>query len=72
MRSSGAGLANGMGKIGGMISPIVAVGLINGCLQTTAIVLFETVIVIAVICVVLIPFETNGRALMDTINTEKN
>ncbi|KAL5769090.1 hypothetical protein ACOSQ2_015873 [Xanthoceras sorbifolium] len=67
-RSSGVGLAIAMGKIGGMVSPIVAVGLVNGCLQTVAIIIFEVVIVIAVICVMFIPFETKGRPLIDTVN----
>ncbi|KAK4854530.1 hypothetical protein QYF36_025424 [Acer negundo] len=44
MRNTGYGVANGAGKIGGMVCPLVAVGLVTGCHQTAAVILFEVVI----------------------------
>ncbi|KAM7273886.1 hypothetical protein ACFE04_028550 [Oxalis oulophora] len=67
VRATGAGLASSMGRIGGMICPIVAVGLVTGCHQTTAIILFEAVIVLSTICVMLFPYDTKGRQLSDTL-----
>ncbi|KAL5578993.1 hypothetical protein UlMin_011435 [Ulmus minor] len=42
MRTTSAGVANAMGRIGGMVCPMVAIGLISGCHQTAA-VLFQLV-----------------------------
>lgn len=56
-----------MGRIGGMICPLVAVALVHGCHQAASIILFEIVIFVSGICVVLFPFETKGRDLSDTI-----
>ncbi|KAJ4709141.1 organic cation/carnitine transporter 7-like [Melia azedarach] len=41
IRSSGAGVANAIGKTGGMICPLVAVGLVTGCHETAVVILFE-------------------------------
>ncbi|MBA0569155.1 hypothetical protein Golob_006610, partial [Gossypium lobatum] len=41
VRSTGVGIASSMGRIGGMVCPLVAVGLVHGCHQTAAIMLFE-------------------------------
>lgn len=43
VRSVGVGMAARMGRIGGMISPFVAVGLVGSCHQTAALILFEVV-----------------------------
>ncbi|KAL5578992.1 hypothetical protein UlMin_011434 [Ulmus minor] len=37
MRTTSAGVANAMGRIGGMVCPMVAIGLISGCHQTAAV-----------------------------------
>ncbi|KAL5563852.1 hypothetical protein UlMin_033599 [Ulmus minor] len=42
MRTTSAGVTNAMGRIGGMVCPMVAIGLISGCHQTAA-VLFQLV-----------------------------
>lgn len=55
-----------------MICPLVAVGLVTGCHETAVVILFEVVIVVAIICVTLIPFETKGRGLSDTIDGESH
>ncbi|KAM7272427.1 hypothetical protein ACFE04_027090 [Oxalis oulophora] len=67
VRATGAGLASSMGRIGGMICPVVAVGLITGCHQTTAIILFETLIVLSTVVVLLFPYDTKGRDLSDIV-----
>nr|XP_034888736.1 organic cation/carnitine transporter 7-like [Populus alba] len=43
VRATGAGAANAAGKVGGMICPLVAVGLVTSCQITEAIILFENV-----------------------------
>lgn len=67
VRTTGAGVASAVGRIGGMICPVVAVGLVNGCHVKEAIILFEVVIAISVVSVLLFPFETKGRELSDSI-----
>lgn len=71
VRSTGVGVASSMGRIGGMICPLVAVGLIHGCHQTVAVILFEIVIFMSGICVLLFPLETTGRELNDSISSSK-
>lgn len=73
VRTTGVGVGSSVGRIGGMICPLVAVGLIHGCHQTAAILLFEFVIFASGVCVLLFPFETSGRELTDaTVPTEVN
>ncbi|TYH68199.1 hypothetical protein ES332_D06G241300v1 [Gossypium tomentosum] len=71
VRSTGVGIASSMGRIGGMVCPLVAVGLVHGCHQTAAIMLFEVIIFVAGICVLLFPVETMGRDLSDSISSSK-
>ncbi|KAG2725877.1 hypothetical protein I3843_01G084900 [Carya illinoinensis] len=71
VRTTGVGVASSMGRIGGIICPLVAVGLVQGCHQTVSIVLFEIVIFFSGICVVLFPFETKGRKLSDSVSSPK-
>lgn len=71
IRTTGVGVASSIGRIGGMICPLVAVALIKGCHQTASIILFEIVIFVSGICAVLFPFETKGRDLSDTIASSK-
>ncbi|KAJ4709123.1 organic cation/carnitine transporter 7-like [Melia azedarach] len=67
LRATGSGIACAVGRIGGMICPIVAVGLLSSCNQTAAIVLLEIVTVVSVVSIQLFPFETKGRELTDTV-----
>lgn len=67
IRTTGVGVASSIGRVGGMICPLVAVGLVHGCHQTMAILLFEFVIILSGISVVLFPLETKGRELTDTV-----
>lgn len=71
VRTTGVGMASSVGRIGGMICPLVAVGLIHGCHQTLSILLFEVVIFLSGICVLLFPFETSGRELSDSISASE-
>ncbi|WOK92085.1 organic cation/carnitine transporter 7 isoform X1 [Canna indica] len=67
LRSTGLGTTSSVGRIGGIICPIVAVALVQGCNQTASILLFELVIFLSGAAVLFLPLETNGRDLSDTI-----
>ncbi|OMP05459.1 General substrate transporter [Corchorus olitorius] len=67
VRTTGAGVASAMGRIGGMVCPLVAVGLVSECHQTAAVALFLVVILVSVVCILLFPYETNGRELSDAL-----
>ncbi|XP_021657245.2 organic cation/carnitine transporter 7 isoform X2 [Hevea brasiliensis] len=67
VRSTGAGVASAIGRIGGMVCPLVAVALTSSCHLKEAIILFEVVIAVTVTCILLFPFETSGRELSDSI-----
>ncbi|KAL3835338.1 hypothetical protein ACJIZ3_010074 [Penstemon smallii] len=69
VRTTGVGVASSVGRIGGMVCPLVAVSLIHGCHQTIAIFLFESVIFLSGICVCLLPFETKGRELANSLSS---
>ncbi|KAL5769092.1 hypothetical protein ACOSP7_015648 [Xanthoceras sorbifolium] len=69
MRNTGYGAADGAGKIGGMVCPLVAVGLVTGCHQRAAVILFEVITVLAIASVLLFPFETKGKELKDNVET---
>ncbi|KAI3743001.1 hypothetical protein L1987_60702 [Smallanthus sonchifolius] len=71
VRTTGVGVGSSVGRIGGMTCPLVAVGLIHGCHQTAAILLFEFVIFASGVCVLLFPFETSGRELTDATVPQK-
>ncbi|XP_042491234.1 organic cation/carnitine transporter 7-like [Macadamia integrifolia] len=68
VRSTGFGVASSVARIGGMICPLVAVGLVDGCHQTAAIVLFLIVMFVSGVCCMLFPFETKGCELSDTVS----
>ncbi|XP_047325337.1 organic cation/carnitine transporter 7-like [Impatiens glandulifera] len=65
IRSTGFGVASAVGRIGGMVCPLVAVELVSNCHQTAAIFLFEAVMVVSIVGMVLLPHDTSGRALTD-------
>ncbi|PIN03608.1 hypothetical protein CDL12_23870 [Handroanthus impetiginosus] len=65
VRASGFGLATAVGRVGGMVCPLVAVGLVRGCHQTLAVIMFAIVMLISGICILFFPFETKGRGLTD-------
>ncbi|XP_027072176.1 organic cation/carnitine transporter 7-like [Coffea arabica] len=65
VRATGVGSATAIGRIGGIICPLVAVGLVRDCHQTAAILLFEAVIVLTGFCTLFFPSETSGQGLTD-------
>lgn len=67
VRTTGLGVASSVGRIGGMVCPLVAVGLTHGCHQTIAIILF-VVIALSGFAVVLFPMETKGKELKNTLS----
>ncbi|WVZ59098.1 hypothetical protein U9M48_009296 [Paspalum notatum var. saurae] len=66
VRTTGIGIASSVGRIGGILCPLVAVALVHSCEQTTAILLFELVIFLSGLAVSFFPFETKGCRLNDT------
>ncbi|MFS7981525.1 putative major facilitator, sugar transporter, major facilitator superfamily [Helianthus anomalus] len=68
LRATGVGIATAIGKIGGMVCPLIAVGMSSGCHQTLPVILFEVTILVACLSVVFLPFETKGKELADTTN----
>lgn len=71
VRTTGVGVASSVGRIGGMVCPLVAVSLIHGCKQSIAIFLFESIIFVSGICVWLFPFETRGLELSNNLSCSK-
>jgi sugar phosphate permease len=71
MRTTGVGVASSVSRIGGMVCPLVAVSLVQGCHQTAAVVFFASVVFVAGICVLLFPFETKGLDLADSLSSTK-
>lgn len=72
VRTTGVGAASSMGRIGGMLCPLVSVALVHGCHRAAAILLFEAVFFVSGICVLLFPIETKGRDLTDTVVAPKH
>lgn len=72
VRTTGVGVASSVGRIGGMICPLVAVGLIHGCKQSIAVLLFETIIFVSGVCVCLFPFETRGLDLSNNLSSSNH
>lgn len=68
LRTRGVGIATAIGRIGGMVCPLIAVGMGSGCHQTLPVILFEVTILLSGLSVVLLPFETKGRELADNID----
>ncbi|XP_017214777.1 organic cation/carnitine transporter 7-like isoform X2 [Daucus carota subsp. sativus] len=67
VRATGVGIASSVGRVGGMISPLVAVKLVTDCHQAAAVLLFAGVILLSGLSVLLLPLETKGRKLSDTV-----
>lgn len=61
-----------MARVGGMVSPAVAVALIQSCHQTASILFFTGVVIAAAGAVMLIPYETKGRELADSVGSTKH
>ncbi|RLN42131.1 hypothetical protein C2845_PM01G45300 [Panicum miliaceum] len=62
-RSTGVGIATAIGKIGGIVCPIIAVGMLRSCHQMEAAVVFELVLGLAGVACILFPVETKGREM---------
>ncbi|GER42051.1 major facilitator superfamily protein [Striga asiatica] len=67
VRTTGVGAATAVGRVAGIICPLVAVWLVSGCHQMAAIALFEVVLVVAGISVMLLPLETKATKLSDIV-----
>ncbi|KAJ0965541.1 hypothetical protein J5N97_026679 [Dioscorea zingiberensis] len=71
VRTTGVGIASSVGRIGGIICPLVAVALVQSCHQTIALILFEIIIFFSGLAVTFFPWETNGRSLNDSVRELK-
>ncbi|GKB57630.1 organic cation/carnitine transporter 7 [Tanacetum coccineum] len=67
VRATGVGVASSVGRVEGMICPLVAIYLVDGCHQMIVIVLFEILIILLGLCVMFFPHETMARELADTV-----
>nr|CAB3457873.1 unnamed protein product [Digitaria exilis] len=67
VRATGVGFASSVARFGGILCPLVAVGLVHACHQTAAILIFITVMLVSGIAVSYFPLETSGRKLSDHI-----
>ncbi|PUZ37868.1 hypothetical protein GQ55_9G153700 [Panicum hallii var. hallii] len=63
VRSTGVGIATSIGKIGGVVCPLVAVGMLRSCHQMAAVLVFELVLFLAGVACILFPVETKGREM---------
>ncbi|CAN1298965.1 Organic cation/carnitine transporter 7 [Linum perenne] len=72
VRSTGFGIASSMGRIGGMTAPFVAVSLTERCQQRITVVVFVGIVAIALAATMLIPYETQGIELIESIKSNKN
>ncbi|KQJ91468.1 hypothetical protein BRADI_4g37890v3 [Brachypodium distachyon] len=67
VRATGVGIASSIARFGGILCPLVAVGLVHACHQTAAIMIFITVMLVSAVAVSYFPLETSGRKLSDHI-----
>lgn len=67
VRATGVGFASSIARFGGILCPLVAVGLVHACHQTAAIAVFITVMLVSAVAVSYFPLETSGRKLSDHI-----
>ncbi|KAF6155202.1 hypothetical protein GIB67_019728 [Kingdonia uniflora] len=63
VRATGVGVASAVGRIGGIVCPLVAVGLVQGCHQAASIILFVIVTFLSGVAAMLFPYDTTGREL---------
>ncbi|CAN6310109.1 unnamed protein product [Urochloa humidicola] len=63
VRSTGAGIATAIGRVGGVVCPVVAVAMLRGCHQMGALVVFEVVLCVAAVACMFFPVETKGRGM---------
>jgi nitrate/nitrite transporter NarK len=63
VRSTGAGIASAIGRVGGVVCPLVAVAMLRSCHQMEAILVFEVVLCLAAVGCMFFPVETKGRGM---------
>lgn len=71
LRTTGVGTASSIGRIGGMLCPLVAVALVHSCHQSVALLLFELVLFLSGMAVLFFPLETSGKGLADSVSSIK-
>ncbi|ONM07099.1 Organic cation/carnitine transporter 7 [Zea mays] len=63
VRSTGAGIATAIGRIGGVVCPLVAVAMLRSCHQMEALIVFEVILCLAAVACMFFPVETKGRGM---------
>ncbi|CAD6205910.1 unnamed protein product [Miscanthus lutarioriparius] len=63
VRSTGAGIATAVGRIGGVVCPLVAVAMLRSCHQMEALIVFEVILCLAAVACMFFPVETKGRGM---------
>ncbi|KAL6601563.1 hypothetical protein ACP70R_044783 [Stipagrostis hirtigluma subsp. patula] len=67
VRTTGVGFAISIARLGGIVCPLVAVGLVHACHRMVAILIFVMVILVSAVVVSYFPLETSGQKLTDHI-----
>ncbi|KAL6850465.1 hypothetical protein ACP4OV_021092 [Aristida adscensionis] len=67
VRTTGVGFAISIARLGGILCPLVAVGLVHACHRMAAILIFITVMLVSAMAVSYFPQETSGQKLRDHI-----
>ena len=70
-RASGLGIASSFSRLGGVLCPFVAVGLVKSCQVDLALTLFVFVPLGASLATTFFPKETSGKGLMDSADEEE-
>ncbi|KAF6143874.1 hypothetical protein GIB67_009855 [Kingdonia uniflora] len=72
VRATGVGVASAVGRIGGIVCPFVAVGLVQGCHQAASIILFVIVAFLSGVAVMFFLFDTTGRTSGNALFSSSN
>jgi len=63
VRAVGMGVCSGCARLGGVLSPVLSVALVQGGARTAAVSLFALACALAALAATRLPFETRGRGL---------
>lgn len=69
VRSSGVGLANAFARVGGLISPVIAVELVDAGAASAAEAIFALICVACSLATYALKIETKGRGLQETVES---
>lgn len=70
VRAFGLGISNALSRCGGLLAPVLAVQLVDAGLEKVAEAIFSCFCIVAAVATFMIPTETMGRQLQDTVEVE--